>query len=231
MKYNKILILIWFLLLIAVIFFVICFPWKQNFWKCEDWTYLRYWNPSLKPDIKCSQADFSFSWNVDRIDWNFLYIIQNWETQKINIWSWASLVWLNGENIQTDSLKKTFEIKVSWKNIENIKIAENITLLKEKNIILYSPIENEEIPSPVNLKWEARVFENSFAYRIMDSNWNVIKEGFWTADSKDIWLFWNFDINADFKIPESKTWTIEVFEYSAKDGSEINKVSINIRFK
>ncbi|HPN96495.1 MAG TPA: Gmad2 immunoglobulin-like domain-containing protein [Candidatus Moranbacteria bacterium] len=101
----------------------------------------------------------------------------------------------------------------------------------QDNIRVSSPVPNEEIGLPLIIKGEARVFENTFSFRIKNNDGSVLLENYGTADSPDIGQFGPFEISVNYPKPKGKQGTVEVFEYSARDGEEINKVSIPVVFK
>jgi hypothetical protein len=76
------------------------------------------------------------------------------------------------------------------------------SLSAEANIVVTQPHSGDEIGLPLVIKGEARVFENTFSYRLLDED-----------------------------EPKGKKGILEVFDYSAKDGAEIDKVSIPVLFK
>lgn len=139
------------------------------------------------------------------------------------------------ENNKCSSVRAYFcQKQQAPKNISSSgNIATNSWIIQnniENNIILISPVNNGKISWNVEIKWKARVFENTFNYRILDSSWNTVKEWAGTTNAKDTWLFWDFDIKVDFKNPISNTWSIEVFQTSPKDWSEVDKVVVGLIF-
>jgi hypothetical protein len=111
---------------------------------------------------------------------------------------------------------------------KNKEAANNVD---EDNIIIESPKAYDIIGLPVIIKGQARVFENTVSYRIKDSDGTVLLESYVTADSPDIGEFGQFEAEINYPEPKGEEGTIEVFEYSAKDGSEINKVKTPVVFK
>jgi len=111
------------------------------------------------------------------------------------------------------------------------KIANN-TNTSQANIQVTEPTPNAEIGLPLIIKGQARVFENQFNYRLKDSDGSILAEGTAHAIAPiDSGRFGEFTITANYPTPKGTTGTVEVFDYSAKDGSEIDKVVIPIRFK
>ncbi len=105
-----------------------------------------------------------------------------------------------------------------------------VTPLRSENIIVTAPIQNSEITSPVIVQGEARTFENSVTVRVITADGNVLTENFTTANAPDIGQFGPFEISLIFTPPTEGSGFIEVFQYSAKDGTEIDKVRVPVTF-
>ena len=99
------------------------------------------------------------------------------------------------------------------------------------NIIVRTPTANSAVPFPFLIEGSARTFEGSVDIRLRDSDDQVIYEGYTTAQASDAGKFGAFraPIEYLFHKPASDAVTLEVFERSAKDGSEINKVVTPIK--
>lgn len=97
------------------------------------------------------------------------------------------------------------------------------------NIVVSSPRKGEKLEIPFKIIGQARVFENQLAFRVLDVQGRVIREGIVTAQSPDVGQFGPFEAEvssiANF---EGGNATIEVFSHSAMDGSVINKVSLPV---
>lgn len=105
-------------------------------------------------------------------------------------------------------------------------------LPQQLHIIVDTPIPNQHVSLPITISGQARVFENQFSYRIKDAQGNIIAGGTATAHSPDIGQFGPFTITIDsFSSPVRDTITIEVFNHSAKDGSEENLVRIPVLYR
>lgn len=98
------------------------------------------------------------------------------------------------------------------------------------NILVTSPIDGDTIAQPLLIRGEARVFENQLNYRLKDADASILAEGIITANAPDAGEFGDFEVITFYERPKGKTGTLEVFDYSAKDGSEIDKVTISLRF-
>lgn len=110
-------------------------------------------------------------------------------------------------------------------------IAEEVRVVRAPNILVYEPRPNDEVGLPLIIRGEARVFESSFTYRVKDKDGSVLVEASGMAASPDAGQFGPFEVRTSYPQPGFSEGTLEVFEYSAKDGSEVNGVSVPIRFK
>lgn len=101
----------------------------------------------------------------------------------------------------------------------------------EANIRIRSPKPNNVVSLPIIITGEARVFENQFNYRVRDSDGSVLTEGAATTNSRDIGQFGTFTIIINsLAEPNGINGEIEVFDYSPKDNTEVDKVSIPVKF-
>jgi hypothetical protein len=103
-----------------------------------------------------------------------------------------------------------------------------------KNILVRNPLENSSETLSFAIEGEARVFENMFAYRIKDAADNyVLIDGNGYANAADVGEFGPFAITVTAlrRLPVDEDVILEVFDYSAKDGSEENKVVIPFKLR
>lgn len=138
-----------------------------------------------------------------------------------------------GQNSFTlKTLRRGFPVTVSglWQG-ENVFIAETIILSRVPNIIVYTPEAGITVTNPFVLTGEARVFENTFNYRVKDEGGAVLGEGFDTAQASDVGVFGPFSALVFYKKSNATKGVLEVFTHSAMDGSEIEKVTIPLLFK
>ena len=103
----------------------------------------------------------------------------------------------------------------------------------EPNIVVFSPVPNEEVSGTISLSGKARVFESQLNARLIINNQKILEENI-TANAPDMGLFGDF--SKEITIPQSANQdnlaaALEVFDYSAKDGSEIDKVVIPVFIK
>ncbi|MFA6536978.1 MAG: Gmad2 immunoglobulin-like domain-containing protein [Patescibacteria group bacterium] len=110
-------------------------------------------------------------------------------------------------------------------NNEN-KIVQN----SEANIVVTEPVAHDEIIWPLIIRGQARVFENSFNYRVLDVDKKVLFEGTAMSNAQDSGLFGDFEIKVNGHAPNYGQGYVEVFDYSAKDGAVENLVSVPIIF-
>lgn len=99
------------------------------------------------------------------------------------------------------------------------------------NMKLLSPESNSKVKSPLIIKGEALVFENQLSYQLFDEDGSVLAEGSGYANSPDMGEFGEFEIKIDFPEPKGNSGSLEVFDYSAKDGSKIDVVKIPVTFE
>jgi len=82
------------------------------------------------------------------------------------------------------------------------------------NVVVSSLIPNQELPNPFVVFGRGRVFEGAVL-----------------TDALDIGTFGNFRVRAFLRaLPEGSTGTVEVFTYSARDGSEQDMVRVPVKF-
>lgn len=107
---------------------------------------------------------------------------------------------------------------------------EKIIAGQSTNIIVYSPARNMRVGTPIVIEGEARVFENTVSYRLINSNGDIIAEGFSTADALDIGQFGPFRGELVYQSETDGAGTLEVFWYSAKDGTPADVVVIPVTY-
>ena len=107
---------------------------------------------------------------------------------------------------------------------------ENFTSSDSGNIRVYEPDANDTVSLPLVIEGEARVFEAAYNYRLLDEDGTVLVARYGTAEAEDTGEFGTFSVRASYPEPQGETGTLEVFALSAKDGSEIDMVSIPVKF-
>ena len=103
--------------------------------------------------------------------------------------------------------------------------------LPGQNIAVFSPAAGSEITLPFTFTGQARVFENSFLYRLKDKTGKIIASGTAYANSADMGQFGDFSITVAGLTarPADAAVRLEVYDASAKDGSEIDLVSVPLK--
>lgn len=100
---------------------------------------------------------------------------------------------------------------------------------QDANITVISPGQGETVQLPMIITGQARVFENVLSYRIIDENGATLSSGNTMADSPDTGQFGPYTITIrDLGEFTKGKISIEVFQNSAKDGSEIDKVIVPV---
>lgn len=89
------------------------------------------------------------------------------------------------------------------------------------------PCAGDTVTSPLSVVGEANVFEATVSMRIRDENGDEIATAFTTAEcGTGCWGAFLGKIK--FEVDNEQEGTLEVFESSAEDGSDIHKVSIPV---
>lgn len=113
-----------------------------------------------------------------------------------------------------------------------VKTSKGEVLKTEEKVILAKldlPKENEEISNPVKIKGKIVAFEAAFSVRILDDKDNIIHEEHLMADAGGP-NWGNFDAEITYPKPNSETGSIEIGEYSAKDGEFELREKVAIKF-
>lgn len=97
------------------------------------------------------------------------------------------------------------------------------------SLIVRSPIANDIVDDPIQISGIGVAFEGTIQTRVRDQNGNTIKQQFFTAAGGSAWR--NFQITLPLDgVPPTPSGTLELFEFSAENGDEINKVVVPIVF-
>lgn len=99
------------------------------------------------------------------------------------------------------------------------------------NIKVSQPQSDSLISSPLLVKGQARVFENTFQMVLKDADGKEVVKKTVTAAAPDAGQFGDFGELLIFDNPKTDKGTLEVFDLSAKDGSVIDLVKIPVKFK
>ncbi|MEK7653201.1 MAG: DUF333 domain-containing protein [Patescibacteria group bacterium] len=100
-----------------------------------------------------------------------------------------------------------------------------------KNISVFYPFAGGEVNLPFKVEGIARVFESVVSFRLKDGNGDVLFSSTAMAQSPDLGQFGAFtkEINYLTKTPTSTDVVLEVYQASAKDGSDTDKISVPLK--
>lgn len=104
-----------------------------------------------------------------------------------------------------------------------------ISPASSQNIEVLSPRGGDTIKSGFAVKGNARVFEDVVSLRLSDSEGNVLVQTTTSANAPDVGEFGPFEKVLNYQTSATEG-TLEVYQSSAKDGSEIDKVTIPLQF-
>ena len=114
----------------------------------------------------------------------------------------------------------------------SVKVTDEITddYFGNDFIQVKSPQKNATVKNPVLISGKANVDEANVRVKITDDNENILADTFITADG---WMdkLYLFEKEITYNMPSSQNGLIEIFEESAKDGSEIYKIEIPVVFE
>lgn len=107
-----------------------------------------------------------------------------------------------------------------------------VTPKAEANIIVTSPKSGQEVTLPFTISGRARVFENQFNYQLLNAAGTVIYQGQIYANSPDAGQYGDFSVSvASVSSTARGLITVEVFDFSPKDGSKIDLVKVPVTLK
>ena len=99
------------------------------------------------------------------------------------------------------------------------------------NIVIQSPEADQVVGKNLVINGKARVFENQFNWAVLDAVTNQeILSGTAYANAEDIGLYGPFEINIPLTDAAPEKIIVQVFDYSAKDGSKQDLAQISLNF-
>ncbi len=111
--------------------------------------------------------------------------------------------------------------------------AENEEVFKSKEKLILAklelPKENEGISNPVRIKGKIVAFEGAFSVRVLDDNDKVIYEEHLQADAGGP-NWGKFDNEITYPKPNSESGSVEIGEYTAKEGEYVARDRVSIKF-
>ena len=131
--------------------------------------------------------------------------------------------WINGPYGLAERLNTQ---RFSWEaNPDHLPLAD----ASLAPIVVRQPQPYDLVDNPVQVAGIGTGFEGTFAARIRDANGTELVRRSITAGGSGIWG--NFQTTLPLStVPATAQGTLEIFDVSAKDGSEINKVTVPITF-
>lgn len=94
-------------------------------------------------------------------------------------------------------------------------------------IVVDRPLPDSEVTSPVSIAGSANVFEATVSIRVLDAEENVITETFTTATC-GTGCRGDYSESVSFEVDTRQPGTIEVYEASAEDGSQLFTVRVPV---
>lgn len=145
--------------------------------------------------------------------------------------------WVNTQTPSDNNPPTTITIPDNSDNgDENTVIDEEEQQEEEVNNEAGIIVDQEEITAAENALYvsgEANVFEGTVNFRLYGEDDNLIVEDLTTANMPDVGEFGPFEKQINFNAPPQDIvyGYLEVFAYSAKDGSIIDKVTVPVYFQ
>lgn len=107
----------------------------------------------------------------------------------------------------------------------------DITISEGGEVLISTPRPGDTVATPLMVNGLVRAFENQVGMRLKNKDGVVVRETTFTAKQGEIGTFISLGVDMTFAQPTVPgDGTFEAFTFSAKDGSEINKVTIPIKF-
>jgi hypothetical protein len=101
--------------------------------------------------------------------------------------------------------------------------------LSNQNVIITSPTVNAVVTNPITLTGKNRAFEGSFQYVLRDTSGKIWFQSTGQAGAPDENYYRDFSVKIPVTAGAPRDLIIEVFEYSAMDGSIINLARVPVR--
>lgn len=94
-------------------------------------------------------------------------------------------------------------------------------------ITITSPTWGSDVGNPVTLAGQSTTFEGAFSVRVLDSRYRVVGSGHTTGGSNGTHA--PFSVSVTYSVPFAQWGWVEAFYASAKDGTEMETVSVRVR--
>ena len=143
------------------------------------------------------------------------------------------IIFLVGNKFSSKKIINPFAVPTPFPTISvNPTSSEQTTTIdpiSSGNIEILSPRGGDNVKSGFAVKGNARVFENVVSIRLSDSEGNILAQTTTMANAPDAGQFGPFEKMLNFQT-NSDTGNLEIYQVSAKDGTEIDKVTIPLIF-
>ena len=107
----------------------------------------------------------------------------------------------------------------------------DVTISDSGELIVSTPRPGDTITTPIKINGLVRAFENRVGMRLKNQEGVVVRETKFTAKQGEIGTYIALGVDFTFAQPTvPQDGTFEIFTFSAQDGSEINKVTIPVKF-
>lgn len=232
---RKLILIVLVVILIALAgLFGIRFLSGEDNWICSNGQWIKHGNPSApKPTKPCGEVK-AFSGEIVSIYDKSRIDIKNTDGSEISlaIADDTKITDGSGSPVSMADLYNGFTISGNGGiSGENSLDATEIKIVSSPGIIVYSPKSGDEVGLPLVITGVVRVFENQFNYRLKDVNGSVLVSGPAQGIGEgEMSQYKELRIEVSYPAPKGTKGIVEVFDYSAKDGSEIDKVVVPIVF-
>jgi hypothetical protein len=140
-----------------------------------------------------------------------------------------------GKLLPFSALVKGFVVEAQTvKRADGSVVAAALRVVQAPNIIVDAPRDGDAVGARFSVTGVARVFEGNVRLRLTDGRTRkVLLDRFTTAAAPDAGLFGPFSFKASLPAGSAKKGdllTLEVFDVSASDGNEIDKVVVPLRY-
>lgn len=140
-----------------------------------------------------------------------------------------------GEVGEWKDLERGFTVGVQGIQEDKILRAEAVRIIKQPNIMVFDPHADTKVGREFSITGIARTFENNVLARVVNAETGVLYfRNFTTSNAPDVGRYGEYEFSVALKDATLQNGTalrIEVFEESAKDGSEVNKVIVPVLFE
>jgi len=129
------------------------------------------------------------------------------------------------QNVQNQPIVQTSPTPAASSKLPDVAISDS------QELIVSTPRPGDTITTPIKINGLVRAFENRIGMRLKNQDGVVVRETKFTAKQGEIGTYIALGVDFTFAQPTvPQDGTFEIFTFSARDGSEVNKVTIPIKF-